>query len=131
MITWRSHPILSPPTDEEMAAMEPDDLVQLHSIYHAAIENAQKDPYRFGFRLPHWKKAEEQLAGVSEVLALGGNRSGKTQWGFRLDVFPTLILPHVHRLAALHELRLIGWQNLAGIRRNLAGKIRLAAGFRR
>jgi len=74
--------------------MEPDDLVQLHTIYHEAIENAQKDPYRFGFRLPHWKKAEEQLAGVSEVLALGGNRSGKTQWGAFMVVKSALENPN-------------------------------------
>jgi hypothetical protein len=54
--------------------MEPDDLIELHRIYHEAIENAEKDPFRYGFRLPHWEKAEEQLAQVSEVLALGGNR---------------------------------------------------------
>jgi hypothetical protein len=78
---WRKHPILQPPSDDEVALMEPDDLIELHRIYHEAIENAEKDPFRYGFRLPHWEKAEEQLAQVSEVLALGGNRSGKTAWG--------------------------------------------------
>ena len=71
---WRKHPILQPPSDDEVALMEPDDLIELHRIYHEAIENAEKDPFRYGFRLPHWEKAEEQLAQVSEVLALGGNR---------------------------------------------------------
>jgi hypothetical protein len=71
---WRKHPILQPPGDDEVALMEPDDLIELHRIYHEAIENAEKDPFRYGFRLPHWEKAEEQLAQVSEVLALGGNR---------------------------------------------------------
>jgi len=78
---WKKHAILSPPTDEEMAAMEPEELASLHSVYHEAIENAEKDPYHYGFRLPHWSKAEEQLHDVNEILALGGNRSGKTQWG--------------------------------------------------
>ena len=78
---WRKHPILLPPSDDEVALMEPDDLIELHRIYHEAIDNAEKDPFRYGFRLPHWEKAEEQLAQVSEVLALGGNRSGKTAWG--------------------------------------------------
>ena len=71
---WRKHPILQPPSDDEVALMEPDDLIELHRIYHEAIDNAEKDPFRYGFRLPHWEKAEEQLAQVSEVLALGGNR---------------------------------------------------------
>ena len=78
---WRKHAILTPPTDEEMVQMEPDELIGLHSVYHEAIENAEKDPYHYGFRLPHWSKAEEQLFEVNEILALGGNRSGKTQWG--------------------------------------------------
>lgn len=71
---WRKHPILQPPSDDEVALMEPDDLIELHRVYHEAIENAEKDPFRYGFRLPHWEKAEEQLSQVSEVLALGGNR---------------------------------------------------------
>jgi len=71
---WRKHPILQPPSDDEVALMEPDDLIELHRVYHEAIENSEKDPFRYGFRLPHWEKAEEQLSQVSEVLALGGNR---------------------------------------------------------
>ena len=78
---WRQHPILVAPTDEEIVEMEPEELVSLYGIYHEAIDNAEKDPYRYGFRLPHWEKAEEQLSQVSEILALGGNRSGKTAWG--------------------------------------------------
>jgi len=78
---WKQHQILSPPNDDEIALMEPQELVDLHKAYHDAIDNSEKDPYRFGFRLPHWIKAEEQLDEVNEILALGGNRSGKTQWG--------------------------------------------------
>ena len=78
---WRTHQILSPPTDEEISLMEPADLVELHRVYHEAVDNAERDPYRFGFRLPHWAKAEDQLQEVNEIVALGGNRSGKTQWG--------------------------------------------------
>jgi len=78
---WRKHPILEPPTDEEIVELDEETLLEIHAIYHEAIENAERDPYRFGFRLPHWDKAEEQLAEVTEIVALGGNRSGKTQWG--------------------------------------------------
>jgi len=78
---WRKHQILTPPSDEELAVMTPEDVLEIHRIYHEAIENAEKDPYQYGFQLPHWKKAEEQLGEVNEILALGGNRSGKTQWG--------------------------------------------------
>jgi hypothetical protein len=78
---WRKHQILTPPSDEELAVMTPEDVLEIHRVYHEAIENAEKDPYQYGFQLPHWKKAEEQLGEVNEILALGGNRSGKTQWG--------------------------------------------------
>ena len=78
---WKPHAILKPPTDTELAAMEADDLIQLHSLYHEAISNAERDPYRYGFRLPHWSKGEEAFNEVSEVLCLGGNRSGKTRFG--------------------------------------------------
>jgi hypothetical protein len=73
-MNWRKHQILTPPTDEEVALMDPSELMEIHRIYHEAIENADKDPYRYGFRLPHWEKAEEQLQEVNEILALGGNR---------------------------------------------------------
>jgi hypothetical protein len=78
---WRAHQILTPPTDDELVQMTPEEVLSIHRIYHEAIENAEKDPYQYGFRLPHWTKAEEQLHEVNEILALGGNRSGKTQWG--------------------------------------------------
>ena len=78
---WTPHEILTVPTDEELAVMEPRDLILLHELREQAIANAQNDPYRYGFRLPHWDRAETQLAEVDEILALGGNRSGKTQWG--------------------------------------------------
>ena len=61
--------------------MQPDELAKLHCIYHEAIQNAENDPFRYGFRLPHWEKAEVQMSEVSEILSLGGNRSGKTAFG--------------------------------------------------
>jgi hypothetical protein len=60
-MNWRKHQILTPPDDDEVALMDPSELMEIHRIYHEAIENADKDPYRYGFRLPHWEKAEEQL----------------------------------------------------------------------
>ena len=67
-----------PPTDEEVAAMDPDQLKKLWEIYHAAIENAERDPYRYGFSLPQWKKADELLCIFNELIVLGGNRSSKS-----------------------------------------------------
>jgi hypothetical protein len=81
MLEWTKHPILPIPTDEEIAEMEPDELLAIHEVREQAIRDAQDDPYRYGFRLPHWERAEEQLKEVDEILASGGNRSGKTAWG--------------------------------------------------
>ena len=78
---WSPHQILTPPSEDEIAEMEPEELMEIHRIYHEAIENAEKDPFRYGFKLPHWVKAEEALLEVTEVVALGGNRSGKTIFG--------------------------------------------------
>lgn len=79
-LTWRKHPLLIPPTAEEMAQMDPQTLANLWTVYHEAIENAERDQYRYGFKLPHWHKAQELLKEYNEILVSGGNRSGKTTW---------------------------------------------------
>lgn len=86
MLQWKEHPILKPPSDDELLAMEPAELVELHRTYHSAISNADKDPYRYGFELPHWKRVDETLAADDEALILGGNRSGKTEYSARAVV---------------------------------------------
>jgi len=63
--------------------MQPEELAKLHRIYHEAIENAEHDPYRYGFIMPQWYRADNQLSEVDEILALGGNRSSKTRFGAR------------------------------------------------
>jgi hypothetical protein len=82
-LEWAKHEVLKPPTEAEMAQMEPDKLVELWTIYHDAIENAKRDPYRYGFVLPNWRKADELLAQFNEILISGGNRSGKTSYAAR------------------------------------------------
>ena len=79
-LVWEKHEIVSPPTDEEVARMEPEEVLKLHELYHSAIANSRRDPYRYGWKLPHWKDAEELLEHSSEILVSGGNRSGKTTW---------------------------------------------------
>jgi len=79
-LVWKQHPILTPPTIEEMARMDPKQLVQLWELFHEAIENAERDPYRYGFKLANWMEAEELLAKKNEILVSGGNRSSKTSW---------------------------------------------------
>jgi hypothetical protein len=85
-LNWREHPILKPPTAAEMAKMQPEKLIQLYEAYHQAIDNAGKDPYRYGFSLPHWDYADRAIAKFKTLLLFGANRSGKTQYCARLVV---------------------------------------------
>lgn len=86
MLSWEPHPILKPPTDEEVVLMEPEQLVALHKAYHEAITNSRKDPYRYGWVLPHWKYADEMFGRMRTLLLLGANRSAKTYYGARTCV---------------------------------------------
>ncbi len=90
---WKPHPLLTPPTPAEMARMEPAALSDLWELYHEAIENAERDPYRYGFVLPHWNKADELLGQFNEILVSGGNRSSKTTWAARAVVRSALENP--------------------------------------
>lgn len=77
---WTAHPLLPIPSDEELAVMEPEEIVAYHRDHHEAISKAASDPYRYGFKLPHWSKVETSLAEDDEAMILGGNRSGKTEF---------------------------------------------------
>lgn len=83
---WKDHAVLKPPTDAEMAQMQPEKLIELWTIYHEAIANSERDPYRYGFALPHWTKADEMLEQHPELLISGGNRSGKTSYAAKVVV---------------------------------------------
>lgn len=93
MMEWKPHPLLRPPTEEEMSAMEPQALVDLWEFYHDAIANAERDAYRYGFVLPIWEEADTMLARFNELLISGGNRSGKTSYAARAVVKAALENP--------------------------------------
>lgn len=63
-----------------MAVMEPEKLVELHTLYHKAIRDAEADPYRYGLRLKSWERADRVLDERNETVILGGNRSSKTYY---------------------------------------------------
>jgi len=52
----------------------------------ATLKLSEEDPYNHGFSLEHWVYAEEMLHKSLSVMCLGGNRSGKTEWGARAVV---------------------------------------------
>lgn len=43
----------------------------------------QDDPFRYAIEPEHWKASDEVLNEMDEVLVLGGNRAGKTEWAAR------------------------------------------------
>ena len=80
-IDFTEHPILQSPTDEEIVLLgeqDPQLLVDLHEAHEGRIRAATEDPLRYGFDLEGWGRIRNGLQKNNEVLALGGNRSGKT-----------------------------------------------------
>ena len=86
MLKWAKHPVLKPPSEAEIAQMEPEELIRIYEAYHDAIRNAEEDPLKYGFELEPWKDADKLLSEYDEVLIFGGNRSGKTFFGARTVV---------------------------------------------
>jgi hypothetical protein len=80
-IKFTNHPLLKPPTDEEIVLLGEQDpalLVELHKAHEGRIEASIDDPIRYGFDLAGWDRMREGLSEYNECLTLGGNRSGKT-----------------------------------------------------
>ena len=80
-IEFTGHPILQSPTDEEIVLLgeqDPQLLADLYEAHEGRIKAATEDPLRYGFDLDGWDRIRDALQNNNEVLALGGNRSGKT-----------------------------------------------------
>ena len=60
--------------------MGPERLIEYWERREAAVQREREDPFNFGTELYHWALADEQLKDRSELLILGGNRSGKTEY---------------------------------------------------
>lgn len=80
-LVFTKHPMVKPPTDEEIAFLaehEPKLLEDLHRAHEGRIQSAEEDPVRHGFELDGWDRVRQGLWEHNECLVLGGNRSGKT-----------------------------------------------------
>ena len=78
---WQSHPLINAPTDEDILLLgesDPQALEELHRVREGLIRASQEDPLRHGFDLEGWGRIRSGIHEYNEVLALGGNRSGKT-----------------------------------------------------
>ena len=77
---WTPHPALPVPSESEMMSMGSERLLAYFNKREEAIANENGDPYRYGFELEPWARADEQLKSHQEILVMGGNRAGKSEW---------------------------------------------------
>ena len=80
-LVFTQHPIVKPPTDEEIVLLGKNDpklLADLHRVHEGRIQASIDDPLKFGFDLAGWERMQRGLEEQNECLVLGGNRSGKT-----------------------------------------------------
>jgi len=80
-LVFTQHPIVKPPTDEEIVLLGKNDpklLADLHRVHEGRIQASMDDPLKFGFDLAGWERMQRGLEENNECLVLGGNRSGKT-----------------------------------------------------
>ena len=76
-IEFTKHPILKPPSDEEIVLLgeaDPKLLEELHRAHEGRIQAAEEDPLRYGFDLPGWSRMREAISEYDEVITFGGNR---------------------------------------------------------
>ena len=84
------HPVLPEFTDEEMLKISEAKGVEYLAAAieerERAIELSISDPMHSGFELEPWKRARELLEESDELLILGGNRAGKTDFAAKYVV---------------------------------------------
>ena len=78
------HPTLPAPGKRQRLEMieniGPEKVLDLFLMRENKIKAEQNDPMRYGHELPHWPDADKLLDRFNEVVVLGGNRSGKTEY---------------------------------------------------
>jgi len=78
------HPTLPAPGKRQRLEMieniGPEKVLDLFLMRENKIKAEQNDPMRYGHELPHWPDADKLLDRFNEIVVLGGNRSGKTEY---------------------------------------------------
>jgi len=91
------HPLVPVPTPEDLLLVKEMQVeVAVFKLLQAReerIEKSNEDPLNHGFTLEHWDYAEDALNTRSTIMCLGGNRSGKTEFGARSIVKAALENP--------------------------------------
>ena len=68
---------------ELLEKLGPEDGWKYLKTREELIAREASDPFRYGFVPPIWKRASDLLERHRELLVMGGNRSGKTEWAAR------------------------------------------------
>lgn len=78
------HATLPNPSEAErqkmIANVGAEKVMELFIVRENRIRAEFEDPYRYGAELPAWPDADKLLVKYNEVVVLGGNRAGKTEW---------------------------------------------------
>lgn len=78
------HPTLpNPNRDERLTMIEnvgPEKVMELFIVRENRARAEFEDPHRYGAELEAWKEADMLLGRFNEIVGLGGNRAGKTEW---------------------------------------------------
>jgi len=82
------HPVMQVDLDL-LRKLGPDAGWQYLKKREELIAREAADPFRHGYIPPIWKRASELLEKHREILVMGGNRSGKTEWAAK-EVIKTM-----------------------------------------
>ncbi len=82
--TLTEHPLLPLPDKQQRRQMienvGPEEVLRLFEMREQRVRAEQADPHRYGTELECWKDADDILNNRAELLVLGGNRAGKTEY---------------------------------------------------
>jgi hypothetical protein len=83
-MTLTKHPIIHLPTEDEILELVKtvgsDNTIEILNRREEKIKAEEQDPYRHGYEPQSWADADELLMSGTELLIMGGNRAGKTEY---------------------------------------------------
>jgi phage terminase large subunit-like protein len=151
-LAWSPHFALKIPSREQFAALVAQHgeararemLAEIHARREQAIKLEKHDPLRNSLFIPEtFAKATHLLTVADELLALGGNREGKTRWavkhvvealvtrpGQRWAMFHTTERSSINQQQGkVHEMLPPEWRDLGKEGQNVYVKFSAAGGF--
>jgi hypothetical protein len=98
MIQWTDHPYYPIPSRKEAEMMGAEKLMEFHATREESIYAEKTDPFHNGYEPDHWKMADEEFSRNDELVILGGNRSGKSEFASKRVVKCTNDIPEANVL---------------------------------